>query len=270
MLGNLHIFAFILLLVILKSRLITSQEVENESEFDYLVGSEKGPHKWGEIHKEWDACKNGEMQSPIDLLNKRVDVLKKYGKLKRNYTASNATLKNRGHDIMLQWKGDAGSLKINGTEYMLKQCHWHSPSEHTINGKRYDLEMHLVHVNPNNTIAVVGVMFDIGQPDPFLTELEKQIRAIGDSHGEVEVGVVDPRHIKLGGKQYYRYMGSLTVPPCTEGVVWIMNKRVRTISKEQVQLLRTAVHDYAEQNARPLQSLNNRPIHLVDPTILQG
>ncbi|KAF9614487.1 hypothetical protein IFM89_018792 [Coptis chinensis] len=88
------IVAIVLIILTMNSRLTTSQEVENESEFEYVMGSSKGPDKWGKLHKEWDACYNGEMQSPIDLLNKRVEVVHKYGKIKRNYIASNATLKN--------------------------------------------------------------------------------------------------------------------------------------------------------------------------------
>ncbi|OVA19499.1 Alpha carbonic anhydrase [Macleaya cordata] len=266
-----YLLLAIIAILIIHSKPTTSQEVENEREFDYSEESEKGPEHWGELHEEWEACKNGEMQSPIDLLHKRVEVVSKLGKLKRCYKPSNAILKNRGHDISLQWiGGGAGSVKINGTDYELQQCHWHSPSEHTINGKRFDLEMHLVHLSPDhslvNRIKVTGIMFRIGRPDPFLSELEKEIMSIADSKENITVGVVDPRHIKMWDREYYyRYMGSLTVPPCTEGVLWTISKRIRTVSKKQVELLRTAVHDHAERNARPLQSLNAREIHLYDP-----
>ncbi|GFQ06038.1 bifunctional monodehydroascorbate reductase and carbonic anhydrase nectarin-3 [Phtheirospermum japonicum] len=79
------------------------------------------------------------------------------------------------------------------------------------------------------------------------------------------MGVIDPNHIKIRGKKYYRYMGSLTVPPCTEGVIWTINKKVMTVSRDQVKLLREAVHDYAEENARPLQPNHRRDIYLYGP-----
>ncbi|KAF8042649.1 hypothetical protein BT93_A1093 [Corymbia citriodora subsp. variegata] len=244
------------------------REVEDEREFDYIAGSEKGPTHWGELKKEWEACKNGEMQSPIDLSSRRVKVIPKLGEIRRSYKPSNATLKNRGHDISLQWDvGSVGSIKLNGTDYFLHQCHWHSPSEHTINGRRYEMEIHMVHVsidpNVENKIAVVGILYRTGQPDAFLSKLMGNLRSMVDQEGERKMDVFDPREIKMGGgKNYLRYMGSLTVPPCTEGVIWTINKKIGTASKDQIKLLREAVHDYAEKNARPVQRLNRREIHL--------
>ncbi|KAK7815727.1 alpha carbonic anhydrase 4 [Quercus suber] len=244
--------------------------------------------------------------------------------------------------VQLKWEGDAGSIQINGTDYFLDQGHWHSPSEHSINGRRYDLELHMVHLardpNVTNKIAVVGLFYKIGHHDDFLSKLmsnilsmtdkkdernmgvidpreikmggkkyyrymgsltvppctegviwaiNKKIRTVSreqvkslrvavhdlmsnilsmtDKKDERNMGVIDPREIKMGGKKYYRYMGSLTVPPCTEGVIWTMNKKIRTVSREQVKSLRVAVHDYAEKNARPVQQLNNREIHFYGP-----
>ncbi|XP_010050504.1 alpha carbonic anhydrase 7 [Eucalyptus grandis] len=250
--------------------LSTAGEVEDEREFDYIAGSEKGPKHWGELRKEWEACKKGETQSPIDLSSRRVKVIPKLGGIQRSYKPSNATLKNRGHDISLQWDvGNVGSVKINGTEYFLQQCHWHSPSEHTINGRRYEMELHMVHVstdpNVENNIAVVGLLYKTGRPDAFLSKLMGNLWSMVDQEGERTMGVFDPRKIKMGGKSYLRYMGSLTVPPCTEGVIWTINKKIGTVSKDQIKLLREAVHDHAEKNARPVQPLNRREIHLYQP-----
>ncbi|XP_068645835.1 alpha carbonic anhydrase 7-like [Aristolochia californica] len=260
------IFCCSVLFVVLNSGRSNAQEVENEREFDYNEASSKGPQQWGEIHKEWADCKKGQMQSPIDLSGERVEIVPKLGRLKRSYKPSIAKLKNRGHDIMLEWIGEAGWISINGTEYELQQCHWHSPSEHTINGRRFDLEAHMVHKSSDGRLAVVGIMYKIGRPDTFLTELMEGIGSIMDTHdGEREVGVVDPRHIKIGSRKYYRYIGSLTVPPCTEGVVWTMIRKVRTVSREQIRLLREAVHDYAEKNARPIQLPNRCPVQIYRP-----
>ncbi|XAR69153.1 Carbonate dehydratase [Bertholletia excelsa] len=247
----------------------TPHEVEDEREFDYAEGSEKGPRRWGELKKEWAACKSGGMQSPIDMSNQRVRIIQRSREMKRNYIPTNAIVKNRGHDISLQWVfREAGSIKINGTDYFLQQAHWHSPSEHSINGRRYDMELHMVHVNPDpnvkNKIAVHGVLYKIGRPDEFLFQLMKNISSMTDKKAERNMGVIDPKGIKLGSSKYYRYMGSLTVPPCTEGVIWIINKKVRTVSRDQVKLLREAVHDYAERNARPVQPINSREIYLYE------
>ncbi|KAF8038167.1 hypothetical protein BT93_B0895 [Corymbia citriodora subsp. variegata] len=245
-------------------------EVEDEREFDYIAGSEKGPMHWGELKEEWEACKKGKMQSPIDLSNQRVKVMPKLRDIQRSYKPSNTTLKNRGHDISLQWDmGNAGSIKINGTEYFLQQCHWHSPSEHTINGRSYALELHMIHVSTDpdveNSIAVVGLLYKTGAPDAFLSKLMGNVRSLIGEEGERKMGIIDPREIEMGGKNYLRYMGSLTTPPCTEGVIWTINKKIGTVSKDQIKLLREAVHDYAEKNARPVQQLYKREIHLYLP-----
>ncbi|KAJ6369161.1 hypothetical protein OIU78_001510 [Salix suchowensis] len=235
--------------LVLVSRILpaTSQEVEDEKEFDYNPNGEKGPAQWGRIHPdEWGACSSGSMQSPIDLLDERVDVVSHLGRLNRSYRPGNATLRNRGHDMMLKWEGGAGTIQINGTEYILNQCHWHSPSEHTINGKKFALEAHMVHESLDGKVAVVGIMYKIGRPDSFLSSLTKQLQSVAGSYErDTVVGVVDPRNIKIGSRKYYRYIGSLTIPPCTENVLWTMVKKVRTATRDQVRLLRVAVHDFA-------------------------
>ncbi|XP_010272832.1 PREDICTED: alpha carbonic anhydrase 7-like [Nelumbo nucifera] len=256
---------FLAILLVIPSLLfspVTTEEVEDEREFNYVEGSGVGPEHWGEIHEEWAACGNGEMQSPIDLSEKKVEVLHHLGKLKRRYRPSRAVLVNRGHDIMIKWVERAGSIYINGTRYFLRHCHWHSPSEHTINGVRYALEGHMVHESSDKKVAVVGILYKFGRPDRFLSMMENYVFKTADKEGaEEELGIVNPKRIKLGGTEYYRYMGSLTTPPCTEGVVWTILKKVKTVSKEQVELLRMAVHDDSEMNARPTQPTNYRSVH---------
>uniref|UniRef100_A0A6N2KQY3 Alpha-carbonic anhydrase domain-containing protein n=1 Tax=Salix viminalis TaxID=40686 RepID=A0A6N2KQY3_SALVM len=222
--------------------LTTSQEVEEETEFNYDPNGEKGPAQWGRIHPEWGACSNGSMQSPIDLMSDSVDVLK--------------------------WEGGAGSIEINGTEYVLLQCHWHSPSEHTIHGKRLPLEAHMVHASLDGEVAVVGIMYMIGGPDSFLTSLTKQLQSVaGANEQDTVVGVVDPRNIKMGSMYYYSYIGSLTTPPCTENVLWAIAGKVSTATREQVRLLRVAVHDESDTNARPTQPINGRAVKILIPQV---
>ncbi|CAK7325676.1 unnamed protein product [Dovyalis caffra] len=218
--------------------------MNDEREFDYDRKGEKGPARWGEIHPEWSACSDGSMQSPIDLHNGRVEIMSHLGRLNRSYKPSNSTLRNRGHDMMLSWEGGAGNIRINGSEYVLKQCHWHSPSEHTINGRRLDLEAHMVHESLDGKVAVVGIMYKIGRPDSFLSSLIDHLQSVaGTREQDKVVGVVDPKNIKIGSRKYYRYIGSLTTPPCTENVAWTIVGKVMTVAREQVRLLRVAVHD---------------------------
>ncbi|KAL6145757.1 hypothetical protein ACLB2K_056442 [Fragaria x ananassa] len=161
---------------ILPPSLVKAQEVGDERDFDYVEGSKKGPAQWGEIKNEWAAWKSGGLQSPIDLSDQRVQIVPNLRELKINHKPSNATLKNRGHDIKLGWVGDAGLIEIDSIEYFLQQAHWHSPSDHLVNGKRYDMELHMVYASPDpkvqNSIVVVGVLYEIGRPDSFFSKVK--------------------------------------------------------------------------------------------------
>ncbi|KAK7284996.1 hypothetical protein RJT34_19751 [Clitoria ternatea] len=253
--------AFLLISILFYSTLTTALD---EPEFGYNEKSPNGPRHWGDVKEEWALCKTGDMQSPIDLSNNRVEVIPKLRALKMSYKPQHATLLNRGHDVAINWEGDAGSIVINGTHFFLQQSHWHWPSEHTINGRRYALELHMVHVGPQpdgtNKTAVVTLLYKYGSSDPFISELAKYII---EEDGEKSLGVIDPSEIKMGGNLYYRYIGSLTAPPCTEGVIWTINKKVSSVSRGQVKLLKHAVlKRYAKRNARPLQPLNQREVQL--------
>ncbi|KAM7468225.1 hypothetical protein LguiB_015787 [Lonicera macranthoides] len=200
---------------------------EDEREFDYGEGSPMGPRRWGELKKEWKDCKIGGMQSPIDMSNQRVEIIPKSAKLFRHYKPSNATIKNRGHDIMFE-----STAPITLSDRPIGTLLRSTPS---------------MAEDPNlkNQIAVTGVLYKIGHPDSFLSKLATNISSMVDAnnHQHTRYGVMDPRKIKTNGKMYYRYMGSLTVPPCTEGVIWTIDKKIRTVSKDQVMMLREVVHD---------------------------
>ncbi|KAF0900566.1 hypothetical protein E2562_032655 [Oryza meyeriana var. granulata] len=242
-----------------------AQETENQKNFSYVPGASNGPENWSKLNTSWAKCNKGEMQSPIDLAHERVRLMRNLGYLNYSYRPAEANIVNRGHDIAVEFTGNAGRLVINGKVYQLKQLHWHSPSEHTVDGRRYDMELHLVHDDGNNT-AVIGLLYVIGNPDPFLRTLEQFIKRIADRKDKSEpIGMVDPRLAKSQDAVYYRYLGSLTTPPCTEGVIWTVFKRVRTVAKYQLDLLREAVADGFENNARPLQKLNNRNISIFIP-----
>lgn len=265
-LHRLLVISTILAILLSCSMLAKSQEVEDEKEFSYESDSENGPEHWGEIHEDWSECGKGKFQSPIDLTHERVQVVHHLGPLYRTYQPANATMKNRGHDIMIKWDEGAGGIVLNRTEYHIRQLHWHSPSEHSINGRRYSLELHMVHESADKKIAVIGIMYKIGRPDPLLSKLEDYIKKLGEEmEGEEKVGIVDPMEVKWGSRKYYRYMGSLTTPPCTEGVMWTIIEKVRTVSREQVHMLREAVHEESVNNARPKQEIHGRVIGLYRP-----
>ncbi|XP_058740370.1 alpha carbonic anhydrase 4-like [Vicia villosa] len=230
-----------------------------DHDFNYKKGDSRGPENWGNIKPEWKICGSGKLQSPINLLSKGVQELSDPGKLQVKYNLAPAVLQKRSHDVKIQWNGDGGNLIINENQYKLLQCHWHSPAEHTLNETKFDLELHAVHKNTKGEIAVIGVLYKIGIPDPFLAKILDKIKSIGDK--ERDLGLINPRDIKLGSKKYFRYYGSLTAPPCTEGVIWTILKKVRTVSMEQLKALKGAVSQGFEENARPLQCDGGRPVY---------
>ncbi|CAN6818654.1 unnamed protein product [Brassica oleracea] len=236
----------------------------DETSFTYEKNPEKGPEGWGKINPHWKTCNIGKFQSPIDLTNTRVSIIRDEA-WRRQYKPAPAVIVNRGHDVMVSWKGDAGKITIRRTEYKLVQCHWHSPSEHTVNGTRYDMELHMVHTSAGGKTVVIGVLYKLGKPNEFLTRLLDGIKTVGKE--ERDLGIVDPRTIRFQTKKFYRYIGSLTVPPCTEGVIWTVVKRVNTISMEQIAALRSAVDDGYETNSRPVQERNGRSVWFYDPNV---
>ncbi|XP_057999254.1 alpha carbonic anhydrase 4-like [Hevea brasiliensis] len=213
----------------------------DEIPFSYIEATGRGPSKWGELDPKWRACGDGRLQSPIDIVDVNVHVFPKLGELQRDYKPANATIMSRGRDIIVQWKGYAGNININGTIYSLQHCHWHTPSEHTFNGTRYDLELHIVHANLLGQITVVGILYQYGKPDSFLSKLLLFIKSV--TKQEKDLGIINPREIVFGSRKYYRYNGSLSVPPCTEGVLWTVIKKVRTVSVKQLQALKDVVDD---------------------------
>ncbi|KAL3841224.1 hypothetical protein ACJIZ3_025815 [Penstemon smallii] len=196
-----------------------------------------------------------------DAVDDHVDVVKPNAdSFIKTYKPAPATITTaRDH---LEWTGDAGGIVINGTEYKLEQCHWHVPAEHTFNGTRYDMEMHIVHTNSSGDNAVIGVLYKFGAPDPFLERLYPYIISGDDTEEGTDVGIVDPFDIQFDSKKYYRYNGSLTTPPFSENVVWTVIKKVNTVSREQVRAIQNA--GFAG-DARPIQPLNGRKVYLIKP-----
>ncbi|KAH0915150.1 hypothetical protein HID58_029596 [Brassica napus] len=129
----------------------------------------------------------------------------------------------------------------------------------------YDMELHMVHTSAGGKTAVIGVLYKLDKPNEFLTRLLDGIKTVGKE--ERDLGIVDPRTIRFQTKKFYRYIGSLTVPPCTEGVIWTVVKRVNTISMEQIAALRSAVDDGYETNSRPVQERNGRSVWFYDPNV---
>lgn len=200
----------------------------------------------------------GKSQSPIDLGNAfKVDLTD----IKFNYKPSLFSIKNTGHSIQLDSKNKESYIIADGAKYNLVQFHFHTPSEHTVNGKNCAMEIHFVHQNEQGNLAVVGVLAQEGAYNKFYQSFFK---SIPKKEGEVIELNKALNLLKLfpKDKRFFRYDGSLTTKPFTEGVKWIVIKQPIRLSKDQIESL-TRVHG---ENARSVQPINHRPV-LFDTTI---
>lgn len=224
---------------------------ENTPHWEYT--GEHGPEHWGQLAEEFDICRKGENQSPIDLV---ADIDADLPKLHFDYTKPGWLEEvNTGHAIQENvMPGNFVSTPGREDRFELKQFHFHSPSEHTVNGKHYPMEVHLVHQNETGKYLVVGLMFEEGEKNLLLEQLPSFRIARGESpHGDP----VDYNLLVQKRDDYFLYNGSLTTPPCTEGVQWVVMKQPIIASEEQIQ----HYHDLLGfDNNRPIQPHNARII----------
>lgn len=233
--------------------------INNAFAGEWSYEGHNGPEHWGELAPKNLKCKIGLEQSPIDL--GRAYENDDLAKIKFDYQPQSLTVKNNGHAVQVD-VNNGSQILIGKDKYRLLQFHFHTGSEHTINGRQYPMEVHFVHANDQGELAVFGMLFEEGEAN---RDLEAIIRNVPSTAGEnvVENGQIDLRRL-IGNKtrdEYYTYSGSLTTPPCSEGVRWLVDTKIRKASREQIEVLSHAVHG---NNARPVQSLNGRTLQLSD------
>lgn len=206
---------------------------------DWSYDGKTGPDHWGKVA---EVCEAGLMQSPIDL-----GAVKATGNinLEINYSPVTATVVDNGRTLQADF-GEGMSVTSAGTVFNALQVHFHTPSEHAIDGERYPLVGHVVHASADSELLVVGVMFEEGDASPALQALLDNVG--GDA---VTMDVTD---LLPDDKSLYRYMGSLTTPPCSEGVNWHVMAKPMTASAEQIAAFENAMG----MNARPVLPLNGR------------
>lgn len=218
---------------------------------------------WGKKDPKNAICSTGKRQSPIDIVTSDAIVNKSLQPLSRNYHVYNASLATDDYDVQVVFNV-RGGLIIDGKTYKLKQMHWHTPSEHRLNGEHYAGELHQVHVADDGSRAVVGILLEEGPPCPVLTMLKPQLAELASKSCEGEEVVTIPKFdssfLRRRPRKYYRYFGSLTTPPCDENVIWIVLAKVKTISKDQIAALDAPACAPNKKNARPMQKLNGRTI----------
>ncbi len=212
-----------------------------------------GPGHWGDLSPDFAACNRGKMQSPIDIRGAQFDRLPG---LSFQYRSSPLTIVNKGYTIEVVY--DSGSyLRMGPKRYELKSFHFHTPSEHTINGWRADMVIHMVHQDRRGKVAVVAVPVIAGRRHNVMLDRlwEYTPKSVGDGEYYPHVGI-KPTFLLPSKRGYYTYFGSLTTPPCTEGVRWIVMKTPLQVSAEQVRRF----HRVMGRNVRPLQAINARAV----------
>lgn len=226
-----------------------AQAADNKPHWGYE--GHGGADHWYELDKAFEVCKLGKTQSPIDIVTAQVQTVDG-APIKPNYKGSPAKLGNNGHTIVVHL-ADGGTVSLPSGTYKALQFHFHAPSEEKIDGKSFPMVAHIVHRNDAGKLAVIAVMFNEGAENAALKEI---FSALPAKEGEQEIKPFDVATILPTTLSYYAFEGSLTTPPCTEGVAWQVLKTPVTLSAGQIEAFRKIF----PMNARPVQPLNGRKV----------
>ncbi|OYO30586.1 carbonic anhydrase [Janthinobacterium sp. PC23-8] len=217
-----------------------------------------GPEKWSEVDSKFTSCSQGKVQSPIDI--RTTDA--KHGALSPltfDYQASPLKLIDNGHTIQVNY-APGSFMTVDGKRYELLQFHFHKPSEERIDGKRYALVAHLVHKNAEGELAVVGVLMEPGAKRAMIKTIFDNLPPQKEKEVEVPGVSINIASLLPENRAYYSFSGSLTTPPCSEGVAWYVMKNAVPVSSAQIAQFG---HVY-KMNARPVQSANGRVVLVND------
>jgi len=212
---------------------------------------ELGPANWSKINDGWAKCGTGNRQSPIDLRDGIKVNLEQIG---FDYHPSSFNEVNNGHTIQVE-VGSGNFITVGNQTYELQQFHFHRPSEEKINGKGTEMVMHLVHKSAEGKIAIVAVLLERGQPHSLMQTIWDNL-PLEKNEVVAPAIVIDPSDALPEKREYFTYMGSLSEPPCTEGVLWMVFKQPRQASPAQMALFSRLY----PLNARPVQSTAGRMI----------
>ncbi len=216
----------------------------------WSYSGELGPANWGELSAAYELCATGHQQSPIDLTRTQgaglVDI-------ETDYRAQPLHVVNNGHTIQVNY--DKGSSMVVGhSKYELLQFHFHSPSENQVNGKSYPMEIHFVHKDQHGTFGVLGVFVEVGDENIALREIWSRLPKKGGEAFQSREIVINGNDLLPRERDYYRFVGSLTTPPCSEGVQWHLMHEPIQASTQQI----AAFLEIIGENARPVQGLGHR------------
>ena len=245
----------------------TPASVQNPRPVHWSYTEEGGPDGWAKLSPVYADCGSGKSQSPVDLLSNsgksssHLKIEYKTTKLKISHNAHVEELINNGHTIEVTPQ-EGSTISYEGKVYRLKQFHFHTPSEHTINGQHFPMEIHLVHQADDKSLAVIGVLVQVGKHNNNFDQLIKYLpNDVGMKKTynsvNIEIGNNVPKDLYA-----YHYVGSLTTPPCTENVQWLVMKTPISMNKEQIAEFASRL----KNNSRPTQPMNGRTVTMDDIT----
>ncbi len=231
--------------------LAQTQTTPTHKDVHWSYEGEGGPENWAKIDPRNKLCATGQRQSPIDIRDGiKVDL----EPIQFDYRPSTFRIVDNGHTVQVE-VGDS-SITLTGKTYQLVQFHFHRPSEEKINGKRFDMVAHLVHKADDGELAVVAIPLERGPENPFIQTLWNYMPLEKNTPVEPPNVVIDPSALLPASRNYYTYMGSLTTPPCTEGVRWLVMKQPVAASLDQINIFGRLY----KNNARPTQPTDGRLI----------
>ncbi len=217
----------------------------------WTYGGDAGPEHWAGLKPEFATCAQGRRQSPIDIQGGLAVDLEA---IRFDYQPSAFRVIDNGHTVQVNL-APGNFVAVGGRRYELQQFHFHRPSEERINGRQFDLVAHLVHRSEDGRLAVLAVLMDAGKAHPLVQQVWNNLPL--EKHEEQAAPQpLDPNALLPEDRRYYTYMGSLTTPPCSEGVLWLVMKQPAALSPEQLAIFSRLY----PMNARPLQAASGRLI----------
>jgi methyl-accepting chemotaxis protein len=215
----------------------------------------EGPKSWGSLSGDYATCASGKAQSPINITGASEGSLPG---IQLDYEKIPLKILNNGHTVQVDY-GMNGRAALPSGATRIAQFHFHAPSEHQINGKSFPMEVHFVHKDPAGKLAVIGVMFVAGKANPALEAMWAKMPTGKDQEIQAKEVVVSASDLMPKDRSFYHYKGSLTTPPCSEGVSWYVMKKPIEASRDQI----SRFQKLFGHNERPVQALNGRELVLV-------
>ncbi len=229
-------------------------DVHGTAEVHWSYEGSTGPQAWGQLKPEFNLCAIGRRQSPIDIEGSTT-LQGPAEPIQFSYPPSNASVVNNGHTVQVDVVGD-NSITVRGSDFKLLQFHFHHPSEERVDYRRFAMVAHLVHRNAEGQLAVVAVLLEPGAANPLIDKVWTYMPLDAGDRVRMPAGMLEMAQLLPKDQRYYQFMGSLTTPPCSEGVLWMVLKQPVTLSREQLKLFAQLFPN----NARPVQATNGRAV----------